>query len=321
MAVKYVGMGSTPDRGMRELQENIRILQDEVTRLAGLVGAQSSLSVTKPDRGNNFTARDLERLRFEYDRHDHPTTPDLDYVTVSYDADDEEFTVTVTNLPVYNINSVDTPQESVLLSQTFVIDKPAAVSTFTLICDKGRLYADYDATLFWTGTSVTSDAATQLSYSTGQPLGTLVAEMTFTALGTHSISAQVDERVLINEDLNGPLLTVSTTGLTINVANTHDRAGFTNSFAYTAPFDDDIIIGFQNSTGRCYLDAHANRGSYTNVLLMGHVKISSANKVEQVYVRMNSLSIVDFLVGPTGSFTTVDGKTVSVNKGRIYQIV
>jgi len=317
MAAKYVGMGSTPDRGMRELQENIRILQDEVTRLSGLVSTSSQTAAPQAVKGNNFLERDFDRLRFEYDRHDHPSDPvvETSYLSVSYDADDEEFTITVTDLPVNSIDYIEatgtypdiSDAKYFTLSETFVFDKPGSDLTFSLFIHESRTSPLLTPELYWNGGLTASDTATQALYDYGGR-GISIANMTLKTDGSHTTSysyardAQLVTRALTLRHI----LYVDTAAKEIILHQFYDSLNnqYNNAtYSYTEPVDDDVILGWSNGDITQTLDLSA--ASYQKELRVGKVKITAGNVVEQCDFYQPGLSFCG-LFGYSGTATSSD---------------
>jgi len=341
MAAKYAGMGASPDREVRALQENIRILQDEVTRLAGTVRSQSAMSVEIPDNGDNFTERDLERLRFEFDRHfhDEPEIPDPDDyndISITYDSDDSEYTITFTDFPFVYPGGAgsDVPIFSEA-SQTFIVDKPTTNRTLRFYADKDTGTTTVPIIRWSHGTS--SDAATNLLYADGSGSHTEIGRIEILAFPTgqypqdathYSVTGQMKRAnpILISSVIKSTVVQIREDLREVRLLNVPDPllgTPLSPSLTYQLvdlPLEDFLILGWDIGDTSATFNLYSAASSYDEYYIIGKIGIDASNNVLYANAFPNYVG-TGFQFGDTGSFISQDGKTVSVYRGRITKIL
>lgn len=286
------------------------------------VGDQQTIDVTQSPGGQEI--RSIQVITEE-------APSDTDYVSVSYDSVAEEFTVTVTDLPYCTpyytsnltnwLNIASTAFGE--LTSTLTFDKPSSNAVTTLHIGYNRESASPAAApvIYWkdsNGNTVVTDATTAGIETETTAHLPQIASLDLNTDGTFTINSQLANkgRISIPPLSNDTYLYVATGVTLIYFAFREDIISGTpgqKTYNYTAPFDDDIILGYSDGDDFYTLDALANSGSYDRYRTVGKVKVDASNNVVDFVAYRDYVPILF-----SGNVSTIN--TINVRNGRIINI-
>ena len=246
-----------------------------------------------------------------------------EYVTASYDSVAEEFTVTITDLPVIQVgdNTFLYPTSNTTVSQTLTFDLPLSSSQLTLYCGRARLSSEPNPDIHWSSALTASDQSTLDQYTTDAS-GNKFAQITVGSDGSYTFLITPTDRVAFGNLPVLPHIYVNTTQRKIYfsgaVYDSLNESVGTKSLVYVEPVNDTVILGWNNgSSATATLDLYTNRNNYDAWQGVGKVKIDSSNNVYACYLSLATLAHVGSNFGYTGSFSSGN---ITIIGGRITNV-
>jgi hypothetical protein len=206
------------------------------------------------------------------------------YIDIAYDAGDEEFTVTITELPWTNVNRFLYPSIGEV-DKVLKFTKPSLNKSLDLfICNDKRFASP---TVMWIADLASTDATTNGLHLGSDDYASQFATVTLNSNGTYVILEQPigKDRLLSGPQATKPYIQVSTSTneIKLNAYQNAQKPGFViinKDLGYTEPVDDRVILGWTDGADNVTFDFYQNRYSYDQWTTIGIVQIDADNNVE-----------------------------------------